>query len=80
MTVWTIISILMISAAVIVIAVGVDVLRDYINNKKTERIVRKEEDARYEAWALRMLVVAGLHKNAYAIYRREHGTHRRVRV
>jgi hypothetical protein len=79
-TIWSIISILGISLSVVIFAVAIDVLRDYIPKKMTERQIRKEEEARHNEWALRMLTVAGLHKNAHAIYRREQGTHRRVRV
>ena len=54
---------------------------EYIGEKKKEREARKEEKAEFDEWALRMLtIVAGLHRNAHAIYRREQGMHRRVRV
>ena len=77
---WDVISIIAISVLVIVAALAIDVARDYIDEKKAERAKRKEEKAKFDEWALRMLTIAGLHKNAHAIYRREQGMHRRVRV
>ncbi|QPX71413.1 hypothetical protein SscP1EGY_15 [Streptomyces phage SscP1EGY] len=68
------------SVVVVAAAVGIDVARDYLEEKKAERKARKEEKAKFDEWALRMLTIAGLHKNAHAIYRREPGSHRRVRV
>jgi Na+-transporting methylmalonyl-CoA/oxaloacetate decarboxylase gamma subunit len=68
------------SVLVVVAAVGKDVLKDYLEEKKEERAAQKEKDEKFNEWALRVLTVAGLHKNAHAIYRREPGSHRRVRV
>lgn len=68
------------SLAVIAVTVGIDVVSDYYAVKKAERKARKEEKAKFDEWALRMLTIAGLHKNAHVIYRREQGTYRRVRV
>lgn len=68
------------SLGVVAIAVGVDAGSDYVSKKKAEREARKEEKAKYDEWALRMLTIAGLHRNAHAIYRREQGSHRRVRI
>lgn len=77
---WDVIFILVAWLTIVGIAVGVDVAKDYIEEKKAERTKRKEEKAKFDEWALRMLTIAGLHKNAHAIYRREQGMHRRVRV
>jgi len=68
------------SLGVVAITVGVDVVKDYIEDKREKRTAEKEEKAKFDEWALRMLTIAGLHRNAHAIYRREQGTHRRVRV
>lgn len=68
------------SLGVIAITVGIDVAVDYVKEKKAEKAKRKEEKEKYDEWALRMLTLAGLHRNAHAIYRREQGMHRRVRV
>lgn len=80
MTIYTIISILAITAGIIMIAVAIDVLPEYIGEKKKEREARKEERAEFDEWALRMLTIAGRRMNAHAIYRREQGMHRHVRV
>jgi hypothetical protein len=68
------------SLGVVAVTVGLDAAVDYIGEKKREKAKRKEEKAKFDEWALRMLTIAGLHKNAHAIYRREPGSHRRVRV
>ncbi len=81
MTIWTIISILGITVGIVVAAVIIDVARDYVSEKKAERAARKEEKANFDEWALRMLTIAGLHRNVYVIHpRTHHGAHRRVRV
>ncbi|AVD99494.1 hypothetical protein SEA_BING_72 [Streptomyces phage Bing] len=77
---WDVIFIIGVSVFIVVAAVAIDALRDYVEQKNAERIKRKEEKEKFDAWALRMLTIAGLHKNAHAIYRREQGSHRRVRV
>lgn len=68
------------SLGVIAVTVGIDAAVDYFGEKKREWEARKEEKAKFDEWALRMLTIAGLHKNAHAIYRREQGSHRRVRI
>lgn len=68
------------SLGVVAVTVGIDAAVDYVGEKKKEKAKRKEEKAKFDEWALRMLTIAGLHKNAHAIYRREQGSHRRVRV
>jgi len=80
MTVWTIISILGVTVVIVVGAVAVDVARDYLDEKKAEREVRRKEKDEFDEWALNMLTIAGLNKTAHAVYRREQGMHRRVRV
>lgn len=72
--------IVVVSLTVVATAVGIDAGSIYLSEKKAEKARRREEKEKFEAWALRMLTIAGLHKNAYAIYRREQGSHRRVRV
>lgn len=68
------------SLGVVAVTVGIDVAMDYIGEKKAKRAARKEEKEKFDEWALRMLTIAGLHKNAHAIYRRDPCSHRRVRV
>lgn len=80
MTVGLLIFIVVASLGIVAITVGIDVAVDYVGEKMREREARKEEKAQFDEWALRMLTIAGLHKNAHAIYRREQGSHRRVRV
>lgn len=80
MTWWDFTAILVVSALIVVGKIASDVVRDYIENKKAERTAKKEQDEKFNEWALRMLTVAGLHKNAHVVYRREPGSHRRVRA
>lgn len=80
MTIGLLIFIVMASLGIVAVTVGFDAAVDYVGQKKREKARRKEEKEKFDAWALRMLTIAGLHKNARAIYRREQGSHRRVRV
>lgn len=65
---------------IIAIKLAFDILREDIPKWKAKRAAKKDEQAKSDELALRMLTVAGLHKNAHATYRREPGSHRRVRV
>lgn len=80
MTLGLLVFIVVASLAIVAVAVAVDVGSDQISKKKAERAARKEKEKQINDWALRMLTIAGLHKNAYAVYRREQGSHRRVRI
>lgn len=80
MTMGLLIFVIVTSLLVVAVTVGIDVAVDYVGEKKRERAARKEEKARYEAWALHMLTLAGLHKNAHAVYRCERGSHSRERI
>lgn len=68
------------SLGVVAVTVGLDAAVDYIGEKKREKAKRKEEKAKFDEWALRMLTIAGMHKNAHVGRSREPGSHRRVRV
>lgn len=66
--------------AIVALSWCFDHLPEILTEKKMARESKKESAEQKAAKALLMLTVAGLHKNAAAIYTRKPGAHRSTKV